>query len=55
MSQHERKKKLYMAPSFVRLDAKAAKTALETKVVPGDMNAKAMLKVISASKAKPPR
>ena len=37
MSQHEPKKKPYTPPSFARLDAKAAKTALEMKAVPGDV------------------
>lgn len=55
MSQHEPKKKPYTPPSFARLDAKAAKTALETKAVPGDVNAKAMLKLVSASTAEQPR
>ena len=51
MGQHERKKKPYTAPSFARLDPGAAKTTLESNSVPGDQGAKAMLKVIKASKA----
>jgi hypothetical protein len=55
MSQQERKKKPYTAPSFVRVDAKTAKAALESKAVPGDMNAKAMLKLVTASTAEQAR
>jgi hypothetical protein len=55
MNQHESKKKVYSAPKFVQLDAKAAKTVLETTAVPGDVNAKAMLKLLSTPKAEHPR
>jgi len=44
-------KKPYIAPSFRRLDASTAKAALETKAVPGDVGARAMLNSISNSKA----
>jgi hypothetical protein len=43
-------KKPYSAPSFRRLDANATKAALETKAVPGDVGARAMLNSISSSK-----
>jgi len=39
------------APSFRRLDANKVKAALETKAVPGDVGARAMLNSISNSKA----
>ena len=44
-------KKPYIAPSFRRLDAITAKAALQTKAVPGDVGARAMLNSISNSKA----
>jgi hypothetical protein len=45
-------KKPYSAPSFRRLDANATKAALETKAVPGDAGARAILNSISNSKTK---
>lgn len=50
---HERKgtKKPYSVPSFKKLDADTAKAALETKAVPGDIGARAMLNSIGSSKA----
>jgi hypothetical protein len=55
--QHKPKaaKKPYSAPSFRGLDANTAKEALETKSVPGDVGARAMLNSISNSKAEPRR
>jgi hypothetical protein len=44
-------RKPYGAPSFGRLNTKAAKAALETKAFPGDVGARAMLNSISNSKA----
>ena len=45
------KRKLYLTPSFRKLDANKAKAALEAKAVPMDMGARAMLNSISNSKA----
>jgi hypothetical protein len=44
-------KKPYSAPSFRQLDTNTAKASLETKAVPGDVGATAMLNSISNSKA----
>ena len=44
-------KKPYSAPSFRKLDPNMAKSGLETKAVPGDVGARAMLNSISNSKA----
>jgi hypothetical protein len=50
---HKRKgtRKPYSAPSFARPNTSAAKAALETKAVPADVGARAMLNSISNSKA----
>ena len=45
-------KKPYSAPSFRKLDPNMAKSGLETKAVPGDVGARAMLNSISNSKTK---
>ena len=44
-------KKPYSAPSFRKLDPNMAKSGPETKAVPGDVGARAMLNSISNSKA----
>ena len=44
-------KKPYSAPSFRKLDPNMAKSGLETKAVPEDVGARAMLNSISNSKA----
>ena len=50
MRQREGLKKPYTVPSFVGLDANAAKAVLETKADARDPNAAAILKLISGSK-----
>jgi len=47
-------KKPYRAPSFRMLDANTTKATLETKAVPGDVGARAILNSISNSKAELP-
>jgi hypothetical protein len=44
-------RKPYGAPSFRIVDANTAKAALETKAVPEDVGARAMLNSISSTKA----
>jgi hypothetical protein len=44
-------RKHYRAPSFRMVDANTAKATLETKAVPEDVGARAMLNSISNSKA----
>jgi hypothetical protein len=44
-------RKSYRAPSFRMVDANTAKAALETKAVPKDVGARAMLNSISNSRA----
>jgi len=44
-------RKPYRAPSFRMVDANTAKAALETKAVPEDVGARAMLNSIRNSKA----
>ncbi len=44
-------RKPYGAPSFRIVDANTATAALETKAVPGDVGARAVLNSISNSKA----
>jgi hypothetical protein len=49
----EAAKKPYRAPSVRMLDAKTAKATLETKAIPGDVAARAMLNsILSNSKTK---
>ena len=46
-------KKTYAAPSYKMLDANTAKAALETRAVPGEADARAMMELICKSTMKP--